>query len=64
MITNKIGAILLLLLFLDISYLKNLSLPAVSSGELTPNRLKLLFRYLPEVIGIISYILCFYDIFG
>lgn len=44
MITNKIGAILLLLLFLDISYLKNLSLPAVSSGELTPNRLKLLFR--------------------
>ena len=64
MITNKIGAILLLLLFLDISYLKNLSLPAVSSRELTSNRLKLLFRYLPEVIGIISYILCFYDIFG
>lgn len=64
MITNKIGAILILLLFLDISYLKNLSLPAVSSGELTSNRLKLLFRYLPKVIGIISYILCFYDIFG
>ena len=64
MITNKIGAILILLLFLDISYLKNLSLPAVSSRELTSNRLKLLFRYLPEVIGIISYILCFYDIFG